>query len=842
MYDKISARIQRLCYGLDQDFVDPVSISQKVISGLYKGVTTTELDELAAEIAANMSSMHPDYATLAARIAISNLHKNTKKSFYDVMSDLYHYRHPKTDEPAALLSTEVFDFITEHKDRLNSAIVYNRDFNYDYFGFKTLERSYLLKLHGEIAERPQHLLMRVSCGIHIGDVEAAIETYNLMSEKWFTHASPTLFNSGTPRPQLSSCFLLTMKDDSIEGIYDTLKLCAQISKSAGGIGVATHNIRSTGSYIKGTNGTSNGLIPMLRVYNATARYVDQGGGKRRGAFACYLEPWHPDIFEWLDLRKNHGNEDLRARDLFYGLWVPDLFMQRVEKNELWSLMDPNECPGLADCWGEEFERLYTLYEQQGKARSTIKARKLWSAVLDAQQETGNPYMLYKDAANRKSNQQNLGTIRCSNLCTEIIEYTSPEEVAVCNLASISLPRFVDENTLTFDFKELIRVTKVITKNLNKIIDVNFYPVPEAEYSNKRHRPIGLGVQGLADAFIMLRLPYESPEAQLLNTQIFATIYYAALEASADLAEQFGHYTTFPGSPMSRGTFQYDMWGIKEPETVSGLLQWGKLKERVMKTGVRNSLLLAPMPTASTSQILGNTESFEAHSSNLYVRRTLAGDFVCVTKHLLKDLIKLGLWNEGLKSKLLASNGSVQNIPEIPQDLRTLYKTVWEMQGKTMVNMAAARGAYIDQSQSLNIYMSDVNQQKLTSLHFYAWRSGLKTGLYYLRTRPATDAIKFTVDPNLVKEMAQKKEEANTAATAASTLAAATNAPPAVAPKKPQSILQPRQHTLAPKTPLTKEQREEEEEEQVQNWRRERERLKNSNGGDDDGEGCSMCSG
>jgi len=751
-FDKITARIMKLCYGLSEEYVDPVEVSQKVCMGVYKGVTTAELDDLAAETAAHLTSKHPDYGLLAARISISNLHKDTKKVFSEVANDLRTYIEPKTGEHAPLLSEKVFNFIQENADQLNSAIIYDRDYQYDYFGYKTLERSYLLKLNGKIAERPQHMLMRVSCGIHCGDVKAVLETYNLMSLKWFTHASPTLFNSGTPRPQLSSCFLLTMTDDSIEGIYDTLKQCAKISKQAGGIGLSVHNIRATGSYIKGTNGTSNGIIPMLRVFNNTARYVDQGGGKRKGAFAIYLEPWHADILAFLDLKKNHGAEELRARDLFYGLWVSDLFMKRVESDAVWTLMCPHECPGLYDCWGEEFETLYTKYEREGRGRKVVKARAIWQAILESQQETGTPYMMYKDACNRKSNQQNLGTIRSSNLCTEIVEYTSPDEVAVCNLASIALNRFVVSNGTKFDHQKLNEVTQVITRNLNKIIDVNYYPVPEAERSNLRHRPIGIGVQGLADAFLLLRLPFEGPAAKKLNKEIFETIYFAALTASKDLAKEHGPYETYEGSPVSKGQLQYDMWGV----TPSDRWDWEGLKKEIAQHGIRNSLLLAPMPTASTSQILGNNECFEPYTSNIYVRRTLAGEFVCVSRHLLIDLIELGLWTDELKTKLIAANGSVQNIPEVPKDLKDLYKTVWEMKQKNLIEMAADRGAFIDQSQSFNVHLNNVNFGKLTSMHFYAWKRGLKTGMYYLRTKAAADAIKFTVDQEMLKEQNSTK--------------------------------------------------------------------------------------
>jgi ribonucleoside-diphosphate reductase alpha chain len=741
-FDKITARIEKLSYSLNRNYVEPVKVAMKVIEGLYDGVTTSELDNLAAETCASMAVIHPDYAVLAARIAISNLQKNTDKSFSKTMKRLYDYIDPKTNERASLLSDLTYNIIKKHADELNSAIIYDRDFNYDYFGFKTLERSYLLKLNGKVVERPQHMIMRVAVGIHGEDIEAAIETYNLMSEKWFIHATPTLFNAGTPKPQLSSCFLLTMQSDSILGIYDTLKQCALISQSAGGIGVSIHNIRATGSYIKGTNGYSNGIIPMLRVFNDTARYVDQGGNKRKGAFAIYLEPWHADIFEFLDLKKNHGKEELRARDLFYALWISDLFMKRVENDDTWSLFCPNEAPGLADVWGKEFEELYERYELEGKARKVIKAQELWFKILEAQVETGTPYMLYKDNANAKSNQQNLGTIKSSNLCSEIIEYTAPDEVAVCNLASLSLPKFV--NNGKFDHQKLFEVTKVVTRNLNKIIDVNYYPIKEAENSNKRHRPIGLGVQGLADVFAMLRMPFESEEARGLNKDIFETIYFGAMTASMELAKKEGKYSTFEGSPLSKGLFQFDLWGVK-PE--SNRWDWESLRREVMKNGVRNSLLLAPMPTASTSQILGNNECFEPFTTNIYVRRVLSGEFVIVNKHLLKDLVDLGLWNEKMKNKLIEANGSVQSIPEIPQNLKDIYKTVWEIKQKAIIDLAADRGAFICQSQSLNIHLEDASTSKLTSMHFYAWKRGLKTGMYYLRSRPAADAIKFT----LVKE-------------------------------------------------------------------------------------------
>ncbi|KAL7641505.1 UNVERIFIED_CONTAM: hypothetical protein RMT77_007376 [Armadillidium vulgare] len=751
MFDKITSRIQKLCYGLNMDFIDPPAVTQKVINGLYAGVTTVELDNLAAETAAYMTTKHPDYAVLAARIAVSNLHKETKKSFSEVIYDLYHMKNSQTGEKQSMISEEHFNIIQKNSEKLNSAIIYDRDFSYNYFGFKTLERSYLLKINGKVVERPQHMLMRVAVGIHGEDMDAAIETYNLLSEKWFTHASPTLFNAATRRPQLSSCFLLTVKEDSLEGIYDSLKQCALISKSAGGIGINMHCIRASGSFVAGMNGTSSGLVPMLRVFNDTARYVDQGGNKRPGAFAIYLEPWHADVYAFLDLRKNTGKEKERARDLFLALWIPDLFMQRVENDEEWCLMCPHECPGLEDVWGKEFEELYTRFEKEEKYRKKIKARNLWYAIVEAQIETGTPYMLYKDACNSKSNQQNLGTIKCSNLCTEIVEYTSPDEVAVCNLASIAVNMFVKPDK-TYDFEKLKSVTKIATKNLNKIIEVNYYPVKEAEYSNKRHRPIGIGVQGLADAFILMRYPFESDSAKLLNKQIFETIYYGAMEASCELAEVYGPYETYEGSPVSKGIFQYDMWSV----TPTPLHDWNALKEKVVKYGVRNSLLLAPMPTASTAQILGNNESIEPYTSNIYTRRVLSGEFQVVNHHLLKDLTELGIWDDNMKNQLIANNGSVQNIEGIPKELKELYKTVWEISQKVVLEMAADRGAFIDQSQSLNVHIAAPTYGKITSMHFFGWKSGLKTGMYYLRTKPAANAIQFTVDKTKLKKSQEKK--------------------------------------------------------------------------------------
>ena len=785
MFDKITARIRKLNYGLNP-LVDPVRVAMRVIEGLYDGVTTSELDNLAAEIAATMTTTHPDYAKLAARISVSNLHKNTKKSFSETMTDLYKYVNPRTGKKAPLLSDEVYKIIQKNADKLDSSIIYNRDFGYDFFGFKTLERSYLLKLNGNIVERPQHMLMRVSIGIHLDDIDAALETYELMSKRYFTHATPTLFNSGTPKPQMSSCFLLTMKDDSIDGIYDTLKQTAKISQSAGGIGLSIHNVRATGSYIAGTNGTSNGIVPMLRVFNDTARYVDQGGGKRKGSFAIYVEPWHADIFDFLELKKNHGKEEMRARDLFYAMWTPDLFMKRVEENAEWTLMCPNECPNLFNVHGEEFEALYNQYEKEGKGRKTIKARELWEKILESQIETGTPYMLYKDSANRKSNQKNLGTIRSSNLCTEILEYTSPDEVAVCNLASIALPMFVKDGA--FDHRALFDVTVRVTKNLNRVIDRNFYPVKEAENSNFRHRPIGLGVQGLADAFIMLRLPFTSDEAKQLNQDIFETLYFAAVTASAEEAKKDGPYQTYKGSPISKGEFQNNLWGIKDEE-LSGRWDWAKLRKTVKKQGVRNSLLVAPMPTASTSQILGNNECFEPYTSNIYTRRVLSGEFIVVNKHLLEDLVDRGLWNEDMKQELMRNNGSVQNIEGIPEDLKELYRTVWEMSMKDIIDMSRQRGYFIDQSQSLNLFMEGATMAKLTSMHFYGWKSGLKTGMYYLRTKSAVDAIKFTLDNKTKAETPKVEEVADASTVVAVTAAGSAPSSVPVEPLSPQELKQ-----------------------------------------------------
>ncbi|GAA5802481.1 ribonucleotide-diphosphate reductase subunit rnr1 [Helicostylum pulchrum] len=748
LFDKITSRIAKLCYGLNVDFVSPTEIAQKVVSGVYQGITTVELDNLASETAAYMTTNHPDFAVLAARIVISNLQKETDNKFSTVINKLYNHEHPILKQPNPLVSKSLYDTVMANHEKIDSKIVPSRDYDFNFFGFKTLERSYLFKIDGRIVERPQYMIMRVAIGIHGDDLESAFKTYDLMSSKYFTHATPTLFNAGTPKPQLSSCFLVQMREDSIEGIYDTLSTCARISKAAGGVGIAFQKIRASGSYIAGTNGISNGIVPMLRVFNDTARFVTQGGGKRNGNFAMYLEPWHVDIFDFLELRKNNGVEEMRARDLFLGLWVPDLFMQRVEENGTWSLFCPNEAPGLANSYGDKFNSLYIKYEQEGKARKTIDAQRLWFAIMEAQIETGMPYMLYKDACNEKSNQKNLGTITSSNLCTEIIEFTSPDEVAVCNLASLALPKFVNAETQTFDFEKLHEVAKVVTRNLNKVIDVNYYPVEEARNSNMRHRPIGLGVQGLADAFILMGFPFDSAEAAQLNKDIFEAIYFAALTASCEIAKEVGPYQTYPGSPVSQGILQHDMWKVEG----SDRFDWATLRANIKRYGVRNSLLLAPMPTASTSQILGNNECFEPYTSNIYTRRVQSGEFQVVNQHLLNDLVKLGLWNDNIKNMMIAHGGSIQEIPNIPEDLKKLYKTVWEISQRTIIDMAADRAAFIDQSQSMNLFSAEPNYGKLTSMHFYAWKKGLKTGMYYLRSRPAVDAIKFTVDQLALKKM------------------------------------------------------------------------------------------
>lgn len=764
-FDKVVLRIKKQTYDLNTDYVDPISVSKKVIAGIYDGVTTDQLDKLAAETAASMIPIHPDYSFLASRIAITSLYKHVPKEFTTVAKNLYEYVNPQTGEKAGMISDNTYNIIVKHGKELNAMIVHDRDFEFDFFGFKTLEKSYLLKIDGKVAETPQHLYMRVAVGIWGENLEMVQKTYEMMSQGLFTHATPTLFNAGTTRPQLSSCFLLDIDDDSIPGIYKTLSDCALISQSAGGIGINIHKIRAKGSYIKGTNGTSNGIIPMLRVFNETARYVDQGGGKRKGSIAVYLEPWHADIFEFLDLRKNHGKEELRARDLFLALWTPDLFMKRVNEDGDWTLFSPNEVPGLIDAYDDgdqlNFTTLYEKYENEGKGLKKIKARLLWEKILDSQIETGTPYMLYKDAANRKSNQKNLGTIKSSNLCTEILEYTDKNETAVCNLASIALPKMVEIPTgkvrsrnkrfRTFDFEKLYDVTYQTTVNLNRVIDINYYPTPETKFSNFNHRPIGIGVQGLADTFAMLGFSFESEDAKKLNKEIFETIYFAALTASKDLAMKDGSYSSFNGSPASKGVLQFDMWNINQEEDLSGRWNWEELKESIVKNGLRNSLLLAPMPTASTAQILGNNECFEPFTSNLYKRNTLSGEYVVINKHLVEDLVDLGLWNNEIRVKLFAEEGSIQNINEIPNHIKETYKTVWEMKGKNLLDMARDRAIFIDQSQSLNMFMKDVTHSKLSSAHFYGWGIGLKTGMYYLRTKAKASALKgLGVDMNEIK--------------------------------------------------------------------------------------------
>jgi ribonucleoside-diphosphate reductase alpha chain len=737
-FDRITEKVTRLSEGLDRKFIDPDLITKKTIEGFYDGITTRELDELTAEIAASMATVHPDYALLAGRILVARLYQETPAKFSLAMAELYDYVDQATGQPAGMIAEDVYRIVQENAEILDAAIDQKADFDYDYFGFKTLEKSYLLRKNGKVIERPQYLLMRVAVGIHKENLEKVLETYRLLADRYYTHASPTLFNAGTRRPQMSSCFLVAMKDDSLDAIYETLKECALISKSGAGLGLHIHNIRSKGTYIKGTNGRSNGIIPMLRVYNETARYVDQGGGKRKGAFAVYLEPWHAEIFEFLDLRKNHGKEEMRARDIFTALWIPDLFMRRVKENGQWPLFSPNEVPGLADSHSEQFEELFLRYEAEGKARRVVSAQELWFAILQSQIETGTPFIMYKDSANRKSNQQNLGTIKSSNLCTEIVEYSSPDETAVCNLASIALPRFLEN--ARFDHQKLFEVTCKIVESMNRVIDGNYYPTEPTRNSNLKHRPIGLGVQGLADLLIMLRYPFESDAARKLNREIFETIYYAAMKASVDLARKEGPYESFPGSPLSRGKFQFDFWGVQP----SGRWDFEALRREVMQYGARNSLLLAPMPTASTSQILGNNECFEPYTSNIYSRRTLSGEFVVVNKHLIRDLIALGLWNEEMKQRIILADGSVQGVEEIPADLREIYKTAWEMKMRNIIDMAADRGAFICQSQSLNMFVAEPNFAKLSSMHFYAWEKGLKTGMYYLRTRAAAAAQKFTV--------------------------------------------------------------------------------------------------
>jgi ribonucleoside-diphosphate reductase alpha chain len=736
--DKILNRVKKQSYGLNMDYIEPMEIAKKVIHGLYDGISSVELDTLAAETAAALTPTHPDYSILASRICVTSLHKRTPKSFSSVIEQLYNYVDPKTGLKAPMIADDVYEIIINNAKDIDSQVIADRDSDYDYFGFKTLEKSYLLKIDGLPAERPQHMLMRVAIGIHKEDLASAYKTYDLMSQGYFTHATPTLFNSGTRRPQLSSCFLVSMDDDSIQGIYKTLADVAQISKNAGGIGLHIHNVRGTGAYIRGTNGTSNGIIPMLKVFNETARYVDQGGGRRKGSFAIYLEPWHCDVEDFLNLRKNHGKEEMRARDLFLALWTPDLFMERVKADGEWTLFSPDEAPGLDDVYGEDFVKLYTKYEAEGRGRKTIKAQELWYKIIEAQIETGTPYMLYKDAANTKSNQKNLGTIKSSNLCTEIMEYSDSKETAVCNLASIALPKFIIPGKKPkYDLNALKDIAYTATINLNRVIDVNYYPTKETKTSNMKHRPIGIGVQGLADTFAILKIPFESDEAKALDRDIFEAIYYGAMCASVDLAEKEGAYQTFKGSPLSKGLFQFDLWN----ESPSTRWNWEELRERVLTHGARNSLLLAPMPTASTSQILGNNECFEPFTSNIYIRKTLSGEFPVVNKHLVKDLVKINLWNDNLRDKIIINNGSVQDIAEIPDEIKIIYKTAWEMSQKIIIDHAAARAPFICQSQSMNLFVQDANFAKLSSAHFYGWDKGLKTGSYYIRTKAATTAIK-----------------------------------------------------------------------------------------------------
>jgi len=765
-FDKISNRVKKMTYGLNSDFVDWMGISQKVIAGIYDGISTGELDNLTAETAASLIPSHPDYSILAARIAISRLHKSTKKKFSETVEDLYSYIDPETGKAAGLIGEETYQAVMKNKNKFDSAIIHDRDFGFEYFGFKTLEKSYLLKMHGIPAETPQHMYMRVAVGIWGEDTKNVLKTYELLSTHMMTHATPTLFNSGTKKPQLSSCFLLTVQEDSIPGIYKTLSDVAMISQNAGGIGLAIHNVRATGSYIRGTNGKSNGIVPMLKVFNETARYVDQGGGKRKGSFAIYLEPWHADVEDFLDLRKNTGKEERRARDLFLALWVSDLFMERVEKNENWSLFSPSEVPDLHEVYGQEFNEKYLAAEEAGKAKKTIKARELWSKIIESQIETGTPYILYKDSANRKSNQQNLGTIKSSNLCCEIIEYTDKDEQAVCNLASIPVNKFLkstDARTnkilrgkCDVDHDYLYEVSYQTAVNLNKVIDVNFYPTPETKRSNMKHRPIGIGIQGLADLFATMGIPFTSEEARRVNSEIFETIYFAAMTASKDLAKKFGAYETFEGSPLSEGKFQYNLWQVND-EDLSGRWDWKKLRKEVVKSGVRNSLLLAPMPTASTAQIMGNNEAFEPFTSNIYTRRTLSGEYVIINKHLVRDLIALDLWDEDMKNMIIIHKGSVQHIPNIPDDIKEIYKTVWELKQKDLIEMSADRGKFICQSQSLNLFIEGVNAAKLTAAHFHSWKLGLKTGMYYLRTKAAVDALSgLGIDTSKYKDV--KKEE------------------------------------------------------------------------------------
>ncbi len=760
-YDKITRRISVFCSDLNLEYIDPTYVTLKVTQGIYDGITTTELDVLAAETAAAMVTTHPDYAKLAGRLAVSNLHKTTHKKFSQSIKELYSFVEPKTNKESSLISDEVYKFVMENKEALDGAIHQERDLDFDYFGYKTLERSYLLKIGDRVIERPQYLYMRVAVGICKGDVDMALKIYDDLSQHYYTHATPTLFNAGTKRPQMSSCFLIGNKGDDIDGLFDTIKDVAKISKWAGGIGLHVHDVRAKGAYIKGTGGQSDGLLPMMKTYNEVARWINQGG-KRKGSFAIYLEPWHADVYEFIELRKNHGKEEMRARDLFLAMWTPDLFMQRVEQDGDWTLFSPDEAPGLSDAYDtpedKAFTRLYESYEQQGLGRKVVKARKLMDAILTAQIETGTPYMLYKDAANYKSNQKNLGTIKSSNLCTEIIEYSSPTEQAVCNLASIALPKYIIDGE--FSHELLFGNTYQVVKNLNNVIDLNYYPTEETKRSNFKHRPVGLGVQGLADVFCMLGLPFESEESDKLQTDIFETIYFAAMTSSKDLAREFGPYESIVGSPIEKGVFQYEMWGKKDSE-LSGRWDWKKLRKEVMTYGVRNSLLVAPMPTASTAQILGNNEAFEPFTTNLYSRRTLSGEFVMINKHLVNDLLKIGLWNDTVKNKLIMENGSVQNIPEIPTDLKEIYKTVWEMSQKRVLQMAANRSIFIDQSQSLNLFVDNATKPKLLAAHLFGWKLGLKTGMYYLRTRAAVDAIKgLGVDTSVVKPVEQQTSSVN----------------------------------------------------------------------------------
>ena len=754
-YDKITRRISVFCSDLNLEYVDPTYVTLKVTQGIYDGISTTELDVLAAETAAAMVTTHPDYAKLSGRLAVSNLHKTTHRKFSQCIKELYSFVEPKTGKESSLIDEGVYKFVMENREVLDGAIHQERDLEFDYFGYKTLERSYLLKIGERVVERPQYLYMRVSVGICKGDLDMALRIYDDLSQHFYTHATPTLFNAGTRRAQMSSCFLIGNKGDDIDGLFDTIKDVAKISKWAGGIGLHVHDVRAKGAYIKGTGGQSDGLLPMMKTYNEVARWINQGG-KRKGSFAVYLEPWHADVFEFIDLRKNHGKEEMRARDLFLAMWTPGLFMERVEQDGDWSLFSPDEAPGLSDVYDspedKAFTRLYEQYEQEGKARKVIKARKLMDSILTAQIETGTPYMLYKDPANYKSNQKNLGTIKSSNLCTEIIEYSSPEEQAVCNLASIALPKYIVDGEFNHDL--LYEYTYQVVKNLNNVIDLNYYPTEETKRSNFRHRPVGLGVQGLADVFCILGLPFESEDADKLQTDIFETIYFAAMTSSKDLSKEFGPYETIVGSPIEKGVFQFEMWGKKDKD-LSGRWDWKSLRKEVVNYGVRNSLLVAPMPTASTAQILGNNEAFEPFTTNLYSRRTLSGEFIMINKHLVNDLLKLGLWNDTIKNKLIMENGSVQNIPEIPTEMKEVYKTVWEMSQKRVLQMAANRSVFIDQSQSLNLFVDNATKHKLLAAHLFGWKLGLKTGMYYLRTRAAVDALKgLGVDTSTSKPVEQ----------------------------------------------------------------------------------------